>query len=346
MKKLIFIILSVWFISSFAFAQRQTFIAASKNNYDAIMIDWVRTGNSALGSWTRIGVNVDNKFTRTRLSISANFSKNAVSIVLNFGIINGETRGKNLILSLENSNGELEDEVFSISSISTFNKLIQKYQVAANTQAKNGNLFDRYTKLEEKVESNFKNALGNYEDLLSISNNKESFNIIIPKSDYDEIPVFYKEIMPRHKRIMETLLEFEDYKSESKEFQCGHRDYLETNNEELKTIILFFSSYKDHIPLAKDYISKKFNNIYEYFRIAINLEKSLEDSIKVSKFNSFNPKYSLKFLNQRLETVKNNQKSITSNFLILVEANKQGNINLINRYFKDYNIFMQNLTCS
>jgi hypothetical protein len=206
MKKLFFIVLVVLFISNTATAQRQIFIHTFKNTYDTIMIDWIRSGYSVSGSWIRIRINGNNLFTRDRLSVQGFIEKNSINLRIDSRVINGSVRGKNISLSLENSNSTITDFIFTPSTLSVFNKLVSDYQKNAVK------LQDQQLKIQQAAEKDQKRL----DDLISDAGNLEI------------------EIQSRLDSANSAFSEFEDYIRTVQDFtvfsKSDHDDFVKASD--------------------------------------------------------------------------------------------------------------------
>jgi hypothetical protein len=357
MKRLLLAISLLFALPSIAAAQRQTFVSESKTVYDAIMIDWIRTGNTALGSWTRIGVNEDYQYTQTRVSITASFSKAAVSLVVAGTIINGRISGKNVVLSLEAENGGLYDEVFQATTVTAFNSIISRYRKFSSAKLaqvereneeryKREDLARRYADLEDNIASYYESAKANYGSVRQFSLSQEAYESLFP-SDFSgqQPPNFIAGLDEMRKQIMETNDLLERYPTYGLTQQCQNKTKLETQLITLKDLKLTLTTYRDHMVTGKEFINGKFDTILESLRVALGLQTSLEASIKANKATFYKTKYTSKEISDLRSTILKGQQTLTDRFLIFVDGSRKQVMSIADDYIRRHADFLSSLSC-
>ncbi len=129
MKKFVLacLLFLIYLLGTPALAQRQFFLNDDLKNREVFFIDWVRTNNEANGIWKSLKI-IENKLYSANFTVRAKFAKNFASIIVNKAVMNGEIKGKNLVVAIPLQSGFLENTIFTPSSINQFNSVLSKYK--------------------------------------------------------------------------------------------------------------------------------------------------------------------------------------------------------------------------
>ena len=212
----ILIALIIFCLYSSASAQRQYFLSESKDYYDAIFVEWVRTGATALGTWTRLKV-VDENVEQVNYSVQAKFSRSAFSLVIGgTTVVTGELRGKGLSVTLRTPEGAFSQQIFVASSLATFNKLIARYQKGVDeikaTNARYAAVYARAEQLKDELRYKFNYAEMLYTGYLEFIVSISSFdaNFFSQHEDFTRVSEAYKQFDSRF-RFLEKEMPLEGF---------------------------------------------------------------------------------------------------------------------------------------